>query len=86
MNRRNASFLEPHLVKNVLAARDSPCINPLTFGNCLSCHSFLTHPIEGVVEPGEGEEEEVGVERGEGGAEGLHDAEDQVETVKGHQP
>ena len=38
------------------------------------------------MEPGEGEEEEVGVERGEGGAEGLHDAEDQVETVKGHQP
>ena len=23
-------FLEPQLIKNVLAARDSPCINPLT--------------------------------------------------------
>ena len=31
LNRRNPSFLEPQLVKNVLAARDSPCINPLTY-------------------------------------------------------
>ena len=31
LNRRNPSLLEPQLVKNVLAARDSPCINPLTF-------------------------------------------------------
>ena len=30
LNRRNPSLLEPQLVKNVLAARDSPCINPLT--------------------------------------------------------
>ena len=31
LDRRNPSFLEPQLVKNVLAARDSPCINPLTY-------------------------------------------------------
>ena len=31
LNRRNPSLLEPQLVKNVLAARDSPCINPLTY-------------------------------------------------------
>ena len=30
LNRRNPSSLEPQLVKNVLAVRDSPCINPLT--------------------------------------------------------
>ena len=32
LNRRNPSVLEPQLVKNVLVARDSPCINPLTSG------------------------------------------------------
>ena len=31
MNHRNPSVLETLLVKNVLAARDSPCINPLTY-------------------------------------------------------
>ena len=31
MNQRNPSVLETQLVKNVLAARDSPCINPLSF-------------------------------------------------------
>ena len=31
LTQRNPSFLEPQLVKNVLAVRDSPCINPLTF-------------------------------------------------------
>ena len=31
MNRRNPSLLELQLVKNVLAVRDSPCINPLTY-------------------------------------------------------
>ena len=49
-------------------------------------HSLcLTHPIERVVEPGKGEEEDVGVEGGEGRPERLHDAEDEMETVKGHQ-
>ena len=31
LDRRNPSVLETQLVKNVLAARDSPCINPLTY-------------------------------------------------------
>ena len=30
LNRRSPSVLESQLVKNVLEARDSPCINPLT--------------------------------------------------------
>ena len=31
LNHRNPSVLEPLMIKNVLAVRDSPCINPLTF-------------------------------------------------------
>ena len=30
-NRRNPSVLEPQLVRDVLTARDSPSINPLTY-------------------------------------------------------
>ena len=48
--------------------------------------AFPTHPIERVVEPGKREQQDVGVERGEGRSERLHDAEDEMETVKGHQP
>ena len=31
LNRRNPPVLEPQLVKNVLAANDCPCINPLAY-------------------------------------------------------
>ena len=41
--------------------------------------------VEGVVEPREDVEEELGVERGKGVAEGLHDAEEDVEAVARHQ-
>ena len=56
-----------------------------TFGACIM-YLCLTHPIERIVEPGKGEEQNVGVEGGERRPERLHDAEDEMKTVKGHQP
>ena len=80
----------PASLTAVTVSHKTSCVCTLVSLWCPTCgtvrSSFITHPIEGVVEPGEGEEEEVGVERGEGRPEGLHDAEDQMETVKGHQP
>ena len=57
----------------------------MTYGHHEIDRSAKGDPVERVVEPGEALEEEARVELGEGRAEGLHDAEEDVEAVKGDQ-